>query len=573
MFDTDNAEDTPRRIAIYIRVSTAEQKIEGYSFDAQKKRLREYIENNPALKLITKPEWLYSDVHTGSDFNREGLQNLLRDVKEKKYDGVIVWKIDRLSRSLKHLLNIFETLEDEGVSFISVQENIDFRGPIGKLIFQIFGAIAQFERELIKGRTTMGKIASAEAGNFTGTNIPYGYRPKVNKGGKGKKLELIDEEKQVVQRIYNWCIFDNYGDEKIAKLLNGADNNPKIRKPSWEKDDDGKWMASYPNTKWTHKMVKYILTEDLYRSVYYANIKDESGNELPIEKWTTVHIPPCVSEFTFRQAQNARKNRDGGSADSDYLLSGKLRDMSLEKPKAFVGARRYKGGFSYRRKQFDTKDGLRVPVFEIPGQQLEDFVWGKVMDAMKDPEAFVKHYLSREYADPTKIKRIEANLDGLKAHRALLDLKIIRIEEAFETGAYSEEKMSRKISEINEEVGRVDTSIQEAEDALTLMSSVDIEVSKLKEASEIVKYRLEKLNRKEKKVICNLFVDRVEMNRVPVQGPGKKRWRSFAEVYFRFNPEEFKVSSKGVEPKNRVQKPANRISGDNNVQFGGRGGI
>lgn len=60
---------------------------------------------------------------------------------------------------------MFEELEESNVSFISMQENIDFRGPMGRLIYQIFGAIAQFERELIQQRTTMGRIASAEADN------------------------------------------------------------------------------------------------------------------------------------------------------------------------------------------------------------------------------------------------------------------------------------------------------------------------------------------------------------------------------------------------------------------------
>ena len=150
------------KVAIYIRVSTAEQRMEGYSPEAQKKKLKEYVHSNSALNLVTKDDWIYEDTHTGSDMNRTELQRLLRDVEEGKFDAVLVWKIDRLSRSLKHLLNLFEKFKENKVNFISLQENIDFRGAIGSLIFQVFGAIAQFERELIKGRTQMGKVASAE---------------------------------------------------------------------------------------------------------------------------------------------------------------------------------------------------------------------------------------------------------------------------------------------------------------------------------------------------------------------------------------------------------------------------
>lgn len=149
-------ESTKRRVAIYIRVSTQEQKIDGYGLESQERRLSSYINDNKALNLITKPEWIFTDVHTGSEIQREGLQKLIRSVELKKFDAVIVWKIDRLSRSLKHLLEIFDKFKKHQVSFISIQENIDFNGPIGNLIFQIFGSIAQFERELIKTRTMAG---------------------------------------------------------------------------------------------------------------------------------------------------------------------------------------------------------------------------------------------------------------------------------------------------------------------------------------------------------------------------------------------------------------------------------
>src|SRR5690606_22218685 len=145
----------PRRVAIYIRVSTAEQKMDGYSMEAQEEKLWDYVEKNGGL--ISKKEWIYKDAHTGSDLNRPEFQRLMKDVRDGKYDAVLIWKIDRLSRSLKHLLTIFEDLVKVKVSLISLQENIDFSGPIGALIFQIFGAIAQFERELIKGRTQFGK--------------------------------------------------------------------------------------------------------------------------------------------------------------------------------------------------------------------------------------------------------------------------------------------------------------------------------------------------------------------------------------------------------------------------------
>ena len=84
----------------------------GYGIQCLKqKKLLDYVNQNTALGLETKREWIYEDVHTGSDLARPKLQALLEDVKKGKFDAVLVWKIDRLSRSLKHLLGMFEIFE------------------------------------------------------------------------------------------------------------------------------------------------------------------------------------------------------------------------------------------------------------------------------------------------------------------------------------------------------------------------------------------------------------------------------------------------------------------------------
>lgn len=315
-----SSKDSKRKVAVYIRVSTQEQNVDGYSLEAQRKKLNDYINNNQGLNLVTKPEWIFEDVHTGSDLSRPELNRLRMGVKRGDYDAILVWKIDRLSRSLKHLLTLFEEFESNNVSFISVQENIDFRGPIGKLIFQIFGAIAQFERELIKGRTLMGRIASAEMGNYTGSHIPYGYKPVKNKGGKGKKLALIKEEKAWVEKIFEWYVYEDLGFGQIASKLT------ELKVPKGE-------FSNYRNkfSKWDPEYVGRIMKNALYRGEYVANKSDDMGKELPVDQWTVVRIPPCVSEFLFQQAQSALTKKKGGWSKNTYILSGKLKDVTVDR--------------------------------------------------------------------------------------------------------------------------------------------------------------------------------------------------------------------------------------------------
>jgi len=436
--------DTPlRRVALYIRVSTSEQQVDGYGIEAQQARLLDYVENNKALYLATEHDWIFRDTHTGSDLNRPGFEAMMEGVRKGKFDAILVWKIDRLSRSLKHLLTIFEELEAHQVSFISVQENIDFRGPIGKLIFQIFGAIAQFERELIKGRTTMGRLASAEMGNFTGTYIPYAYKPVPNESGRGKKLAIVPAEKKWVEQIYDWYIYENLGFGQIADKLNTL-HVPK-----------GKHVFASQNRKqeWTERTVWKILTSSIYRGEFVANNKDELGNPLPEDKWTIVSIPACISEVAFQQAQVARTQRKAGYSENTYILGGKLRDISISPSRGFVGVKRHKGGFSYRRKQFD-RDDKHYSVFEIPAKALEEWVWNKIMEAMRQPELFIKAYFAKEEKKEQR-EKIQEQLIHLRAERCNIEMAISRVEHAYDNGTYSEAKLREKVTQKNTELTRV----------------------------------------------------------------------------------------------------------------------
>lgn len=140
-----------------------------------------------------------------------------------------------------------------------------------------------------------------------------------------------------------------------------------------------------------------------------------------------------------------------------------------------------------------------------------------------------------------KIDQIERNIATLREQKINVEMAIARIEDAYEHGNYSEEKMAEKVSEKNNEIASIEEQIQKQEDELVFMSSIDLEAQKLKKASEQVKYRLENLTRKQKKILCDLFVDRVEMFRKK-EG---KNWNISAEIYFRFNPRKFSEPKTG----------------------------
>ena len=142
------------RVALYARVST----LNGQDPEMQLRELREYASRRGWL---VDKEYIDQGV-SGSKESRPALNDLMADAHRRKFDAVLVWKIDRFGRSLKHLVNSLAELGALGVAFVSFGDNLDLSTPSGRLMFQIIGAMAEFERALIQERVRAG-LRNAQA--------------------------------------------------------------------------------------------------------------------------------------------------------------------------------------------------------------------------------------------------------------------------------------------------------------------------------------------------------------------------------------------------------------------------
>jgi DNA invertase Pin-like site-specific DNA recombinase len=140
--------NSTKRVALYARVSTSNGQQDP---EMQLRELREYAERRD---LVIVGE--YIDRMTGSKDSRPSLNRLMADAGQRKFDAIIVWKLDRFGRSLRHLVNALAELEAMGLTFISLRDNLDLSTPSGRLMFQIIGAMAEFERSLIQERVKAG---------------------------------------------------------------------------------------------------------------------------------------------------------------------------------------------------------------------------------------------------------------------------------------------------------------------------------------------------------------------------------------------------------------------------------
>ena len=167
----------------YARISTDEQNLD-LQLDALK---------NAGCEKTLK------DIASGAKTDRDGLADVLKQLR--KGDTLIVWRLDRLGRSLKHLIEVITLLKGQGIYLRSLQENIDTASSGGKLIFHVFGALAEFERDIISERTKAGLAAARSRGRVGG-------RPRKmdDKMLEMAKMMLADES-NTVKDVYSTWLF------------------------------------------------------------------------------------------------------------------------------------------------------------------------------------------------------------------------------------------------------------------------------------------------------------------------------------------------------------------------------
>jgi DNA invertase Pin-like site-specific DNA recombinase len=150
--------DNLKKAAIYVRVSTAEQET-----DLQEHELKEYCERRGWNYVVYRDRG-----QSGAKNDRPGLTVMMNDLRRRKIDVVVVWALDRLARSLKQLLSISEECRAVGVDLVSLKQNVDTTLPAGRLTFQVLGAVAEFEREMLRERVKAGMAQARRAGKDIG---------------------------------------------------------------------------------------------------------------------------------------------------------------------------------------------------------------------------------------------------------------------------------------------------------------------------------------------------------------------------------------------------------------------
>ncbi len=212
-------------VALYVRVSTEEQAQGGFSIAGQTEKLQLACELHDWKALPTYVD----DGWSGKDMDRPAMKRLMADAKKGLFNLIVVYKLDRLSRKLGDLVPFGDELEKMKIGIRSVTEAMDTSTSAGKLLFNLLGSFAQFEREMISERTKMGLGRRKKEGKWNGLP-PFGYRTK-----KDGTLEIDPKDAPYARRVFELFLKENMGSKNIARQLRREDRCTR-RKGAWARN-------------------------------------------------------------------------------------------------------------------------------------------------------------------------------------------------------------------------------------------------------------------------------------------------------------------------------------------------
>jgi site-specific DNA recombinase len=435
------------RAAIYARVSTEEQG-EKYGLTSQVTELRALAaERGYTVQAGTE---FVDDGVSGTTLERPALERLREAARLAQVQRLLILDPDRLSRRLVHQLLLLDEFKRHGVTVEFLRGSSDDTAE-GRLLLNVQGVIAEYEREKIQSRTLRGKREKARRGLVV-ASFPYGYRP--DPGAPGRLL-VHEPEASVVRMIYGWLIDEGRSTRSIV--------------------DELRRLAIPPGRagrKWGPTQVRRILTSDRYTGRTYYNrgqvVSGGGRKERPAAEWIAVPIPVIVTpeRHAAAQAQLAR-NRSalvGRPARFAYLLRGLLR--------CGVCGIRYEGIPSHGRRYYRCHGrdrftpGARCRSPWMSAAVAEAVVWNAVAEALRRPEALrraVERYDAARGARDVELKsRAEHLRRQLRAvehkERRLLDLYLDDVQVATAEVLGRLQALARERARLTEELERAEGS-------------------------------------------------------------------------------------------------------------------
>lgn len=488
------------RVAIYIRVSTEEQAVHGYSLAEQKEACRKRATELGAVEILQFAD----EGVSGATLDRPGLNALREAVSIGMVNSLVLRDPDRLSRKLSHQLYLSEEFEKAGVRL----EFLDFEWkttPEGRLFYSIKGAIAEYEREKIRERVTRGKLQKARQGGIPVNFDVYGYHYNPDNG----EVSLYDEEAAVVRKMFQWFISEDIGIAMVASRLNEMQIPTRRRARHWHR-----------------QVVRQILTNPVFKGEWkYGKTEWRTGMPRSPESVITIPVPPIVDQETWEKAQEKiRSIRRFWSKKGrrKYLLSGLLTcaDCGNTMGGAYIrwwgkAARRY----TCRRSGSASPNKGCSPSKAILADILEMAVWAQVRVLLWDPLAIAKEAAIKI----PSISEFEQEDDSIKKRLEKLEKGRETILNSMAMGFFElDEKTKVRLVDIKRNEGRLKARQKELEHLLAGVNDMQAEMDELHDRAVHLLKSIDEINFEEKRALIRAVLSQITITGRPKKGIAQK---------------------------------------------------
>lgn len=398
------------RCAIYTRKSTEEGLDQDFnSLDAQREACAAYVLSQASLGWKEISQHYDDGGISGGTMDRPALQDLLQDIKAGKVEVVVVYKIDRLTRSLMDFAKIVEVFDAQKVSFVSITQQFNTLSSMGRLTLNVLLSFAQFEREVTAERIRDKIAASKRKGMWMGGAVPLGYSTR------DKKLLVNPVEAETVRMIFR--LYREIG--SVRKLKEHLDRLGTMTKPRLRKN--GYWSGGKP---FTRGHLYWLLSNPIYAGLIRHKDRIAKGQHEAIidhETWETTQAS-LTGKAPFQRAPAAAKVRGGGTR----VLAGLLYDETgdrLSPSHANKNGVRYRYYISQRLMQAGRKDSS---AWRVPTKVVEDIVIAELANLLADTDK-LQMIIKAERLAITELETLTAKAKSLRD--TLINVSAHRIKE------------------------------------------------------------------------------------------------------------------------------------------------